>query len=222
MKAPATPPREHPGQRAFLESRCHQLRPRKPVQGAVGAVEARKDRGTHQQPEAAQADRQRAQRGRQCSDDQADLKRALASDPRLQPRHRHGRKCSTHHIARDRQRGHPSQGRKRQTDEAVDGDEGHVVGQEQRLAQGQQQQLRGHEPQFLIARNQSRDTVLHRGAARVPHARSAAHDAGALRSVCKARGLQRIASAVRDDTAEALHENKAVFGVLIQRSCGAE
>ncbi len=44
-------------------------------------------------------------------------------------------------VGRQRQRGHPAERRELQSDQPVDGDEGDVVGEEQTLAQRQQQQI---------------------------------------------------------------------------------
>ena len=72
------------------------------------------------------------------------LKSALAAPGALIAGHEWREQGTARHIGTDRQGGHPGLRRQGQPDQAVDGDEGDVVGQEQALAQGQQEQLEIH------------------------------------------------------------------------------
>ncbi len=117
---------------------------RKAVQIGVGVVVARDHGGRAQQPEVLVHNGVRTQQSRRQRHQEAQLKRHLASEAVLRFGHQSGGQGATDDIAHDRQGGHPAQRRQAQAHQAVDGDEGDVVGQEKALADGQQPEVSVH------------------------------------------------------------------------------
>lgn len=131
---------QHQRHRFLAPRRRRQLGRSKAVELAVGTVVARNQGGRHQQPELARPGGKGGQQRRAQSHHQPDLERALAPEARLRARHQRRGQRAANHVAHHRQRRHPAEGRQLQADQAVDGDEGDVVGQEKALTQRQQQQ----------------------------------------------------------------------------------
>ena len=86
----------------------------------------------------------RAQRRRGDRDDQAELERAPSSPGALVAADQPGEHRAAGDVGGDRQRRHPRARRQRQADQAVDGDEGDVVGEEEALAERQQEKRSIH------------------------------------------------------------------------------
>ena len=116
----------------------------KAVQAGVGVVVAGDESGETQQPELAADHRIAAQQGRNQRHGQAELERSLAAEALLGPGHRRRGQGTADDIGHDRQCGHPSGRRERQADQAVDGNEGDVVGEVQPLAGHQQPEVAVH------------------------------------------------------------------------------
>jgi hypothetical protein len=85
-----------------------------------------------------------ARRARDHRHQQPGLERALAAPGALVAADHVGAERAAGHVAHQRQRRHPRPRRDAQADQAVDRHEGHVVGQEQALAERQQQQAQVH------------------------------------------------------------------------------
>jgi hypothetical protein len=150
MKAPMMPPASTQ-EMAFSLNRAASSSARQNGTARVGAVEAGQHRGRTSSQKLPMPDRQAHSAADSAATTQPDLERALRPTRACSARHRHRRERGADHVAGHRQRGHPAQRRQRQADQAVDGDEGDVVGQEQALAQGEQQQISVHAPDDRIA-----------------------------------------------------------------------
>ena len=137
---------QHQRQGLFLVRGGHQFGPGEAVQRRVGLVEACQRGGCQQQTETLRLHGPGTGGGRERGHAQPELERALASPLHLQPRHQRRAQRPADDVAGDRQRGHPSHRREREAHQPIDRDEGHGVGQEHALAEGQQQQVSVHEP----------------------------------------------------------------------------
>jgi hypothetical protein len=135
---------QHPRNGTLLVRGRHQLGGREAVELCVGVVVARQRRGGEQQHEAVRDGRPCAQGRRDDRHQQPSLKGAPTSPCALVTCHQRRSQRTAADIRGEGQRGHPTQRRQLQTDQAVDRHERHVVDEEQALAKGQQQQSMVH------------------------------------------------------------------------------
>ena len=129
--------RHHQRNRLFPPVDRAQLCGGKPVQRGIGVVVTRHQGGETQQPEIFGHCSIGTQQGRQQRHDQAQLERHLAAKTGLGFGNRRGGKRAANHITHYRQSSHPAQRGHAQPHQAIDGDEDHIVGKKQALANRQ-------------------------------------------------------------------------------------
>ena len=136
-----------------LNARLDQLGRGEAVQAGVGVVVAGERRADDQQPELAAASAAQAQSAVVAmATTQAELEGAPPAPGALVPADQAGEQRAAGDVGGDRQRRQPGVRRQAQADQAVDGDEGDVVGEEEALAQRQQQQPSVHSWRLRSAR----------------------------------------------------------------------
>ena len=133
----------------FAERNFSKLCGRKSIELTIGAVIAGNQGGRRQQCKVLGIGGIGAQHRRQQTHQQTQLKRHTSPPLGLRLGHQPCRQGAAHHIAHDRQGGHPPHRCQAQADQPIDGDEGDVVGEKQTLAQGQQKEIGVHTPECI-------------------------------------------------------------------------